>query len=297
MSTDIQNHSWIENLPQSWRPYVYLGRFDRPIGIWLLLLPGWWAIALASEKPWQSWHLFLLFGLGAIVMRAAGCVVNDMWDRELDQQVRRTVERPLASGALSMRQAAIFLGVLLFLGFLVLVQMNVFTIMLGVVSLPMIVLYPLMKRFTWWPQAFLGLVFNFGVLMGWSAVVGYLELPALLMYLGCVFWTLGYDTIYAHQDVEDDALVGVKSTALRFRHYTRPMIALFYGLQSVLWSAAFFMAAGWLAVVFLIPAFVHLYRQVFSFEDNNPDLCLRIFKSNRDLGLLVLAGCLIAGMI
>lgn len=293
MVTDIKKHGWIEKVPTAWRPYVYLGRFDRSIGIWLLLLPGWWSIALVSGEPWVEWRLFSLFAGGAVVMRAAGCVVNDIWDRDLDRQVGRTCTRPLAAGMLSVAQALIFLVVLLLLGLLILSQMNVFTIALGVVSVPLIAIYPLMKRVTWWPQAFLGLVFNFGVLMGWSAVSGGLSLPAFLLYFGGLFWTLAYDTIYAHQDVEDDALIGVRSAALRTREKPRLPIIVFYIAQSLLWGSALFMLFGAWGVVCLLPVVGHLIWQIRNWNPDDPVSCLKIFKSNRDLGLLFFAAIIV----
>jgi 4-hydroxybenzoate polyprenyltransferase len=279
-------------LPPLLRPYAVLARLDRPIGIWLLLLPGWWAVMLASGGVFHmnvvDWEIFWLFALGALVMRAAGCVVNDLWDSKLDRQVERTKIRPLASGAVSVKQAGIFLGILLFLGLLILLQMNFITILLGFLSLPLIVLYPLMKRWTWWPQAFLGLTFNFGALMGWSAVTGVVELPALLLYVGGIFWTLGYDTIYAHQDKEDDLLAGVRSTALKFGVKSREYVAMFYALAML-----FFLGAGWSAthsiftVLFLLPAAWHFYHQIKTWNMADPASALLEFKSNRNAGLLI----------
>ena len=217
------------------QPYALLMRLDRPIGWWLLLLPGWWAIVLASggvmNMNIKSWALMAAFLIGAVVMRGAGCVVNDIWDRDLDKMVERTRERPLASGAVSVKQAAAFLSLLLMIGAAILLSMNMLTIMLGLLSLPLIALYPAMKRITYWPQLFLGLTFNFGALMGWAAVTGELSAAPLFLYLGGIFWTIGYDTIYAHQDKEDDALAGIKSTALKF------------GNRSKLWVSGFYLGA------------------------------------------------------
>jgi 4-hydroxybenzoate polyprenyltransferase len=294
MHTDIQYTSWIQRLPLSLQPYAVLARLDRPIGIWLLLLPGWWSIMLAGggmfHTSLKAIEIFVLFGIGAIVMRAAGCVVNDLWDRRLDQKVERTAVRPLASGEISVAQACIFLGVLLGIGLLILLQMNRLTIALGILSLPLIILYPLMKRWTWWPQAFLGLTFNFGALMGWSAVTGAVGSPALLLYLGGVFWTLGYDTIYAHQDKEDDALAGIRSTALKFGAHSKEYVAMFYALAWMLMTAACWLGSkDILAVLFMLPAAWHFFHQVKTWDMNDPESSLATFRSNRGAGLWVLA--------
>lgn len=290
--TDIKTEHWsIRYLPARWRPYALLARLDRPIGIWLLLLPGWWAIALAAGgAQGVSAHVFwlmVLFAIGAVVMRAAGCIVNDLWDIDLDKQVERTSVRPLASGMLSKKQAVSFLFLLLLVGLVILLQMPVVTIMLGVISLPLIATYPLMKRVTYWPQAFLGLVFNFGALMGWSAVTGDLAWPAILLYISGIFWTLGYDTIYAAQDREDDALVGIKSTALKFGERIRVALVIFYMAHLGAIGAAIAMAAGWEQVVFMLPVAAHLGWQVFTFKPDDPDNALKRFKSNRDYALIV----------
>lgn len=290
--TDIKQEGWARRvLPPSLAPYAYLGRFDRPIGIWLLLLPGWWSIMLASggvaRMDGKAWMIFVLFGIGAVLMRAAGCVVNDLWDRKLDAQVERTRMRPLASGAVSVRQALVFLFILLLMGLVVLLQFNALTIFLGALSLPLIAAYPLMKRITWWPQLFLGFTFNFGALMGWSAVTGEIGLSALLLYAGGIFWTLAYDTIYAHQDKEDDALAGIKSTARLFGEKSKP------------WVERFFVAA-WLLIyiasgmkVLLIASAAHMIWQRVEWNPEDSASSLRIFRSNRDFGLLVLAGLMI----
>jgi 4-hydroxybenzoate polyprenyltransferase len=273
--TDIKPDSWTAHLPRAFRPYALLARLDRPIGIWLLLLPGWWAIMLsaggASSMNLRDSSIFALFALGAVIMRAAGCVINDLWDRKLDAKVERTRARPLASGEIS-------------------------TVLLGIISLPLIVLYPLMKRWTWWPQAFLGLTFNFGVLMGWAAVTGSVELPALLLYTGGVFWTLGYDTIYAHQDKEDDALAGIKSTALKFGAHSRRYVMFFYGAAWVLIALAALLVGGIILALLLIPAGAHLFMQLRIWQIDNPVSALSVFKSNRDCGLMVLAALALAGI-
>ena len=294
MHTDIKKIVWLERLiPEKMRPYLYLTRIDRPIGIWLLLLPGWWSIVMASGGIFNmnahSWYLILLFGIGAIIMRSAGCTVNDIWDRKLDRQVARTKERPIASGAISTLQALIFLAILLIAGLLILLQMNRLTIILGIISLPLIAAYPLMKKITWWPQAFLGVTFNFGALMGWSAVTGSLALPAILLYIAGIFWTLGYDTIYAHQDKEDDALAGIKSTALLFGNISKERVKRFYEVTTVALAFSVLLATGsLLSTIAVMLACSHLLWQMTEWNPEEPMSSLEIFKSNRDFGLLVL---------
>lgn len=290
--TDIRKNSFIERLPETMRPYAYLMRLDRPIGTWLLLLPGWWAIMLATGGVFQvrdyEFMLFVLFGVGAIVMRGAGCVINDLWDRRLDQEVERTAARPLAAGVVGVRQALLFTGALLLVGFLILLQMPLVTILLGFLSLPLIVIYPLMKRYTWWPQAFLGIIFNFGVLMGWSAVAGIISVPTLLLYAGCFFWTLGYDTVYARQDIEDDMRVGIKSSARVLGNDCKTFVGSVYGVSFAFIALAFIIAgAGILSYMLLaLPAF-HLYWQLKRWNIDDHASSLFIFRSNRDYGLLV----------
>lgn len=274
-------------------------RLDRPIGWWLLLLPGWWAIVLASggvqTMDGRSWYFIAAFLIGAIVMRGAGCVVNDIWDRDLDKMVERTRGRPLASGAVSVKRAALFLGALLLMGAAILLSMNGLTIILGLASLPLIALYPAMKRITYWPQLFLGITFNFGALMGWSAVNGSLSLAPLCLYLGGIFWTIGYDTIYAHQDKEDDALAGIKSTALKFGAQSKLWVSGFYGAAFVMFLLAVLLAKGisvMALAAMLLPA-LHMVWQIARWQPDNQDNSLAIFKSNRVFGVLLLAVCLI----
>lgn len=280
-------------------PYGRLARLDKPIGWWLLLLPGWWSLALASGGItgmglWE-WYLAFLFLIGAIVMRAAGCVINDLWDRDFDKQVERTRARPLAAGTISTGEALGFLSVLVFIGFAILIQMEALTIFLGFLSLPLIVAYPLMKRFTYWPQAFLGLTFNFGALMGWSAVHDGLGLSAVLLYLSGIFWTLGYDTIYAHQDKEDDALAGIKSTALLFGERSKIFVGGFYAVSWLLLLAAFaWNCLSIASAVILLGALALLKWQVYQWQPANPESSLRVFKGARLYGLVVLAACLAA---
>ena len=292
----MRPHGLVARLPPAWRPYALLARLDRPIGTWLLFLPGLWGIALAG-KPWPDARLVALFALGAVVMRAAGCVVNDLWDRDIDRRVARTAGRPLASGALSVREALAFLVVLLLIGLLILLQLTQAAILLGVASLVPVAIYPAMKRITWWPQAFLGLTFNWGVPMGYAAATGTVSAAALVLYAAAVFWTLGYDTIYAHQDREDDALVGVRSTALLFGSRTRPFLAACYAAAVLLMALAGLMAGlGAPFFVGLAAAALMLGRQVRALAIDDPALCGRLFRSNREVGLVV-AAALIAGQI
>ena len=237
----------------------------------------------------EIWFL-ALFGIGAVIMRGAGCIINDLWDRKLDQQVTRTAMRPLAAGTVTTRDALIFLFVLLFIGLLILLQMGLTAILLGILSLGFVIAYPAMKRITWWPQAFLGLTFNFGALIGWAAVMDTVQLPAVLLYTGGLFWTLGYDTIYAHQDIEDDMRVGIKSTALRLGTKSRIWVARFYAVAFLIFLSALIMAgAGWISIMMMVAAGGHLIWQVRTWDASDPASSLRIFKSNRDFGLIVLA--------
>lgn len=279
--TDITIPKWLAPHSERMRAYAHLMRLDRPIGTWLLLLPGWWAIALAD--PWR-WDLYILFAIGAVVMRGAGCVVNDLWDQDMDAKVERTRVRPLPSGALTRREAFGLLGVLLLIGFLILISMPPMAIGLGVLSLGFVVTYPLMKRFTWWPQLFLGFTFNFGALIGWAAATGALSWQAVVLYTGGIFWTLGYDTIYAHQDKEDDALAGIKSTARLFGNNSKRWIAGFYTAAIILFATAVPLHAS---VLMALPA-LHFAWQVREWDMNDPSSSLKFFKSNRDAGLLIL---------
>lgn len=291
--TDIKSDGWIGRIPAFMRPYALLARLDRPIGIWLLLLPGWWAITLASGGVLSfniyDIKLIILFGIGAVVMRAAGCVVNDLWDRKLDAKVTRTQARPLASGTIKPWQAGLFLACLLFAGLVVLLQMPLVTILLGFLAVPLISIYPLMKRVTWWPQLFLGVIFNFGVPMGWSAVTGLIDFSAFLLYMGAIFWTLGYDTIYAHQDIEDDMRAGIKSTAIRLGANSRRWTTGFYAAAWLFMAWAFLTAGtGWPSFALLIAAGAHLAGQLKQWDMSDPVSSLTIFRSNRDAGFLVL---------
>ncbi len=298
--TDIKPDSPIVAiLPPRWRPFAILMRLDRPIGWWLLLLPGWWSIALAgggfSNMGAWEWYLMGAFFIGAITMRGAGCVINDLWDRKLDRQVERTQDRPIASGAVTVRQGLEFLAGLLGVGFLVLITLPATSIILGLAAMPLIILYPLMKRITYWPQAFLGITFNFGALMGWAAVTDDLSLTALLLYIGGIFWTLGYDTIYAHQDKEDDILAGIKSTALKFGPAAKSWVAAFYTAAMACFALAVIsMATSVFSLLLLVPPIVHMALQLDGWDTHNETSALRIFKSNRNFGLLMLAACMLA---
>lgn len=296
-ATDIPDQSWIDRLaPAGARPFLRLARLDRPIGTWLLLLPCWWSTALAAPG-WPNADFLILFIIGSVVMRGAGCTLNDIADRGFDSRVARTAGRPIASGQISVTQAVIFLGLQLLLGLAVLVQFNAFTIGLGISSLTLVAVYPFMKRITYWPQLFLGFTFNWGALLGWTAVTGGLAAAPVALYAAGVLWTLGYDTIYAHQDKEDDALVGIKSTALKLGDATRPWLAAFYGgAGALLLAAGYLVELHWPFYVLLAAGAVHLGWQVKQVDIGDPKDCLAKFKSNRDFGLIVFAG-IVAGRV
>jgi 4-hydroxybenzoate polyprenyltransferase len=289
--------NWVDTRAPSWsRPYLRLARFDRPIGSWLLLLPCWWSTALAAGVAGDVSRLPLLIALffvGAFVMRGAGCTWNDITDRDLDALVERTRSRPIPAGQVSVPQAAAFLVVQALIGFVVLLQFNRFAVATGIASLAIVAIYPFMKRITWWPQIVLGLAFSWGALMGFAVTLGRIDAAALWLYAGSIAWVIGYDTIYAHQDAEDDALIGVKSTALLFGARTRPVLAAFYLLAVILIGIALMSAgAHWPAWTGLAVFAAHLAWQVRRLEIGDPVLCLRVFKSNRDAGLLLFAGLL-----
>ena len=285
--------NWVDDwAPSALRPYFRLARFDRPIGSWLLLFPCWWSLALAelySGKPYPNPWLAVLFLFGAFAMRGAGCTWNDIVDREYDAGVERTRSRPIPSGQVSVRQALIFMGVLLLAGLAVLVQLNTATIILAISSLGLVTIYPFMKRYTFWPQLVLGLTFKWGALVGWSAARGALELPAVALYAGCVLWTIGYDTIYAHQDKEDDLAMGLKSTAIRFGDASGTWISGFYAGALILWFVAAHLAsASWPTFVGLAAIGLHFAWQVATLDIARPDNCLVRFKSNRFVGWIFL---------
>jgi 4-hydroxybenzoate polyprenyltransferase len=290
--------NWVDTLAPVWlRPYLRLARLDRPIGSWLLLIPCWWSSALAAVAAHArapSLAHVVLFFVGAFAMRGAGCTWNDIVDRDLDAAVERTRSRPIPSGQVSLAQAAAFLVLQALVGFAVLMTFNWFTVALGVASLAIVAVYPFMKRITYWPQIVLGLAFSWGALMGWAAAFGSLSLPPLLLYVGSISWVIGYDTIYAHQDREDDALIGIKSTALLFGARTKPMLALFYGLAVMLLAAAGFTAGGGVVFTLGLCAFAaHLAWQIVRLDIADPDNCLAVFKSDRDAGLILFAALLL----
>ena len=289
--------NWVDGLaPAFTRPYLRLARLDRPIGSWLLLMPCWWSLGLAgmrTEHFPSVWHIVLFF-IGAFAMRGAGCTWNDLVDRDLDGLVERTRSRPIPSGQVTVAQATAFMVAQALVGFLVLVQFNRFTVFAGLTSLLVVVIYPFMKRVTYWPQIFLGLAFSWGALMGWPAAFGRLDAPALVLYAGSISWVIGYDTIYAHQDREDDLLIGIKSTALLFGDNTRPMLAGFYAGAVVLIAIAGLMAGGGLIFLLGLIAFAaHLTWQVMRLDINDSAHCLKLFKSNRDAGLILFAAMLL----
>jgi 4-hydroxybenzoate polyprenyltransferase len=287
--------NWVDRIaPLRTRPYLRLARLDRPIGSWLLLMPCWWSAGLAAVQAGRPipdpWHV-LLFFIGAFAMRGAGCTWNDIVDRDIDARVERTRSRPIPSGQVTVLQAAVFMVVQALVGLAVLLQFNLFTIYVGIASLGVVAIYPFMKRITYWPQIVLGLAFSWGALMGWPALFGRLDWPALILYAGSIAWVIGYDTIYAHQDREDDALIGLKSTAILFAERTKPMLVLFYAAAVLLIGIAGFSADAGLVFAVGLGAFAaHLAWQVFRIDVGDPDLCLMVFKSNRDAGLILFAG-------
>ena len=289
---DSERRGFIGALPPRLRPFASLMRLDRPIGTWLLYWPCAWSVALAGVRG--RWDLFLWLFLGAFAMRSAGCVYNDLVDRDLDRQVERTRLRPLASGRVSARAAWILIALLCLVGLLVLLQLNVTAAIVALVSIAPVAAYPFMKRISWWPQAWLGLVFSWGALVGWPAVTGSLGWPAFLLWLGSIAWVVGYDTLYAIQDVEDDALVGVKSSARRLGDKAPLGIAIFYALALLFWGAAVWsVRPDVLALVALIPAALHLANQALRADPADGELALKLFRSNRTAGLLVFLGMLV----
>ena len=290
--------NWVDTHAPSWsRPYLRLARFDRPIGSWLLLMPCWWSAALAAGVAGKLDQLpltIVLFFVGAFVMRGAGCTWNDITDRKLDALVERTRSRPIPAGQVSVPQAASFLVVQALIGLSVLLQFNRFAIMTGIASLLIVAIYPFMKRITYWPQIVLGLAFSWGALMGFAVTLGRIDAAALFLYAGSISWVIGYDTIYAHQDAEDDALIGIKSTALLFGARTRAALTAFYALAVVLIGTALALAkVGAFAWIGLAVFAAHLIWQIVRLDISDTTLCLRVFKSNRDAGLLLFAGLLV----
>lgn len=318
MVSDALRGSWVHKLlPEGLWPYAQLARWERPIGWKLLMWPCWWSATLAfavwfhmrSEDVTEfatqietlRWfannsvlpYYLLLFTVGAFVMRGAGCTYNDLVDQDIDHKVTRTRSRPLPSGRVTRKQAWLFLALQLIIGLIVLLQFNATTIIAGLVSVATIIIYPFMKRITWWPQLFLGLAFSWGALVGWTAILDELSLPPILLYFGCICWVIAYDTIYAHQDIEDDALVGVKSTARLFGDNTKIAVAGLYIAAVIFWTIAFYFAKmTWPAWAGIVVGAGHLLRQVNSFALGDPANSLRLFKSNSDFGWIMFLGLL-----
>ncbi|MDB5678603.1 4-hydroxybenzoate octaprenyltransferase [Sphingomonas bacterium] len=297
---DTQYGGVVGALPPYPRALALLARFDRPIGWQLLFWPGAWGVALAKGAwPWMAgsrWDLILWLALGSIAMRGAGCVYNDIIDRDLDRQVERTRNRPLAAGTVSLKAAWIWLACLCLIGLVVLIQLGTYAKIVALVSLAPVAAYPFMKRITWWPQAWLGIVFSWAALVGWSEVMGSLTLPGLLLYAGSMFWVIGYDTIYALQDVEDDALVGVRSSARALGARVKPGVAIFYAVALAFWAAAFWqLRPDLLVLVALLPAAVHFAWQVATLAPADGANALHRFRSNRYAGLLIFLACLVVG--
>ena len=292
---DSEHRGMVGRLPGRWRDLALLARFDRPIGWWLLFWPCAWGLWLAGAG--LQWSLLLWMLVGAIAMRGAGCVYNDLVDADLDRQVARTASRPVASGRVSKKLAWAWLLVLCAVGLVVLLQLRLEAQIVALSSLALVAAYPFMKRITWWPQAWLGLVFTWGALVGWTALRSdHLEVLAAL-YAGSIFWCMGYDTIYALQDREDDALVGIRSSALRLGRHVRGGVTAFYGLALTLWGLAFWLLReDLLALAALIPAAVHLGWQALTLDPADPDNPLARFRSNRFAGLLAFLACLVVGI-
>ena len=295
--SDIPKNNWVDRyMPEFSRPYIRLARLDRPIGTWLLLLPCWWSLALGWKLQIDNTglnelgYLYILFTLGALIMRGAGCTINDLWDRKMDKLVARTADRPIASGEISVKKAVLFLSTLFVLAALILYQLNKVCWLLGVLVLFLVFTYPFFKRITYWPQFILGLTFNWGALMGWAAITGSISFEPLLLYLVGIFWTLGYDTIYAHQDKEDDALVGVKSTAILFADSTKSWLFIFATLAAGLMILSFLFSISGLQMFIAITGalffYLHMVRQVINLDIQNGQSLLHSFRSNRNAGLI-----------
>ncbi len=299
---DAVPQTWVDRAPRAVQPYLRLMRLDGPIGIWLLFWPCVFGLALGAASmghgfdTWRDAKLICLFALGSIVMRGAGCTYNDIVDRDIDAKVERTRGRPIPSGAVSTKAAFVFLVMQCLVGLAILLSLNRFSIWLGAASLVLIAIYPFMKRVTWWPQAWLGLTFNWGALLGFSAQTGHLTPAAYVLYAGCFFWTLGYDTIYGHQDKKDDALIGVKSTALLFGAMSSVFILGFYVFAFALIAiSALAVTHRWVCLALLLPAGAHLLWQVLKLKIDDSTLCLRLFRANRDSGFLIAAALVAAG--
>ncbi len=299
---DAVKRHWVDTrLPASLRPFARLARWERPIGWYLLMWPCLWSLALASNVAVSAilniWYAVLMF-IGAVAMRGAGCTYNDIVDKDIDDKVERTRSRPIPSGQVTSKQAKIFMVLQALVGLVVLLQFNTFTIILGISSLVIVAAYPFMKRITDWPQLVLGLAFSWGALMGWAAVFGSLSLTPVLLYCGGILWTIGYDTIYAHQDKEDDALVGVRSTARLFGEKTRQALVILYGATVLLFAGAFILAgSGPLAYAGLALGTFHLLNQIRTLDINDGDQCLELFKSNSTFGMILFVGLVLDGLV
>ena len=292
---DSEHRGLVARLPPTLRGLALLARFDRPIGWWLLFWPGAWGIALAGGA-WARWDLIAWFLLGSIAMRGAGCVFNDIVDRDLDAQVARTRARPIPSGLVSLRLAWLWLGVLALVGLVVLVQLTPLAAVVALASLAPVAAYPFMKRITWWPQAWLGLVFSWALLVGWSDIEGALTLPMWLLYAGSIAWVIGYDTIYALQDREDDAMIGIRSSALRMGRHVKAGVGIFSAIAILFWAAAFWLIRpDPLAIAALVPAALHLGWQVFTLRAEDGAGALARFRANRFTGLLIFLACVVVG--
>jgi 4-hydroxybenzoate polyprenyltransferase len=290
--------NWVDTHAPQWsRPYLRLSRLDRPIGSWLLLIPCWWSAALAARVAGEIGQLpldIVLFFIGAFAMRGAGCTWNDITDRDLDARVERTRSRPIPAGQVSVRAAMVFLVAQALVGLAVLLQFNRFAVGTGIASLIIVAIYPFMKRITWWPQIVLGLAFSWGALMGFAVTLGRIDATALALYAGSIAWVIGYDTIYAHQDAEDDALIGIKSTALLFGERTHQALILFYSSAVILIGVALYLAGvRWPAWIGLVAFAANLAWQIRRLKIDDPALCKRLFYSNRDAGFLLFAGLLV----
>jgi 4-hydroxybenzoate polyprenyltransferase len=294
---DAHRANWVDRYaPPVIQPWLKLGRFDRPAGIWLLMLPGWQGVALAAagDGRWPSLWLLLAIFLGAALMRSAGCAYNDIVDRDIDAKVARTALRPIPSGQISVKGATAYVAIASLISLGILLTLGLPAILLGVASLGLVAAYPFMKRITWWPQVVVGLAFSWGALMGFAVTLGRIDLTALVLYAGSIAWVIGYDTIYAHQDAEDDALIGIKSTARLFGARTHLALAVFYSLAVVLIGVALALGgARWPAWIGLAAFAAHLVWQIRRLDISDPALCLRLFWSNRDAGLLLFAGLLV----
>ena len=297
--SDMPTTGWWRILPASLHGYIYLGRFDRPIGWWLLLLPSCWVIPIGAPSIISMWWLMALFLAGAIITRAAGCIINDLWDRRLDQQVERTQQRPLASGAVSVGAAFKFLGILGAIGLGILWQLPDIAIYVGLAATPLVIAYPLAKRITWFPQFALGLTFSWGIPLGWAASTGSLpDLSIFLIYAACVAWVFGYDTIYAMQDMADDAAIGIKSSALAFAQHLKIAVGLAYALAFLLLLLGLYLQLGigfWLSGLGLMG--VHLAYQIYRLDGTDAATALHLFRSNRDAGLIMVATLVITRLV